>query len=87
MEPVCVAIYRHLSSLHPLHQILKYHCRGLLAVNANGNVALLKEDRTIRSLFGYGHIGAIKLLSQEYKKMVWNDVDLEVNIKVRKRPH
>ena len=27
MEPFCVCILRHLSKLHPLHQLLKYHCR------------------------------------------------------------
>ena len=84
MEPVCIALHRHLSALHPLHQILKYHCRGLLPLNAQGAVTLLKELRTIRSLFGYGNQGAIKLLSKEYPKMVWGDIDLDVNIEVRK---
>lgn len=27
MEPFCVCILRHLSKLHPLHQLMKYHCR------------------------------------------------------------
>lgn len=27
MEPFCVCVLRHLSKLHPLHQLLKYHCR------------------------------------------------------------
>ena len=27
LEPFCVCILRHLSKLHPLHQLMKYHCR------------------------------------------------------------
>ena len=27
MEPFCVCILRYLSKLHPLHQLMKYHCR------------------------------------------------------------
>jgi len=83
MEPVCIALYRHLSGLHPLHQILKYHCRGLLPLNAQGTVTLLKEDRTIRSLFGYGNRGATTLLGKEYPKMIWGDIDLQRNVEER----
>ena len=82
MEPVCIALYRHLSSLHPLHQVLKYHCRGLLPLNAQGTVTLLKEDRTLRSLFGYGNHGATILLRREYPKMIWGDIDLQENVEV-----
>ena len=84
MEPFCVALQRHLSSLHPLHQIMKHHCRGLLPLNARGAVTLLEEERTIRSLFGYGNRGAMNLLRNEYPKMVWGDIDLEANIRVSK---
>ena len=27
MEPFCVCLLRYLSKMHPLHQLLKYHCR------------------------------------------------------------
>ena len=82
MEPICIAMHRHLSKFHPLHQILQYHCRGLIPVNAFGLVSLLANHRTYRSLFSYGNDSAIDLLLKEYRKMVWDDVDLEVNIKV-----
>ena len=84
MEPVCIALHRHLSALHPLNKILKYHCRGLLPTNAQATVSLLKNPHTLRSLFGYGNQGAIKLVGKEYPKMVWGDIDLHANIKVRK---
>ena len=82
MEPVCIALYRHLSYLHPLHQVLKYHCRGIIPLNAHATYALLKDNRTLRSLFGYGNLGANTLLSREYPKMVWGDIDLQENIEV-----
>lgn len=83
MEPLCIAINRHLSKMHPLHQILKHHCRGLLPVNANGVIALFNGETTLRSLFPYGNKGAVHLMNKEALKMVWNDIDLEVNLRVR----
>ena len=82
MEPICISMHRHLSKLHPLHQILQYHCRGLLPVNTYGTPALLHSNATLRSLFSLGNVGASQLLLKGYKKMVWNDIDLEVNLKV-----
>ena len=82
MEPICLSMHRHLSKLHPLYQILQYHCRGLLPLNAYGTPALLKVNITLRSLFSYGNEGATQLLLKEYPKMVWDDVDLEVNLEV-----
>ena len=82
MEPVCISVHRHLSKFHPLHQILQYHCRGLIPVNVYGTTALLQSNLTIRPLFSYGTEGASQLLLKEYHKMVWNDIDLEVNLQV-----
>lgn len=82
MEPICVSMNRHLSILHPIHQIFQYHCRGLLSLNAYGLPALLHANVTIRSLFSHGNQGTIQVILKEYSKMVWNDIDLEVNIKV-----
>lgn len=82
MEPLCVTLHRHLSKMHPLHQILKYHCRGLLPVNKNGVKVLFRTDETLKSLFGYGAEGATQLVNEEFLKMTWNDTDLELNLKV-----
>jgi len=83
MEPICLSMHRHLSKLHPLYQILQYHCRGLLPLNAFATPALLKVNITLRSLFSHGNEGATQLLLKEFPKMVWDDVDLEVNLKKR----
>jgi len=83
MEPICISIQRHLSKLHPLHQILQYHCLGLIPVNAFGLQSLLENLLTYRSLFSHGNEGARQLLLTAYEKMVWNDADLEWNIQER----
>ena len=82
MEPVCISLYRHLSNKHPLHQILKYHCRGLIPLNKQGKFTLLNETKTLRSLFPFGNEGGAKLLQNGYPGMKWNDIDLEENVKV-----
>lgn len=77
MEPVCVSLYRHLSQLHPIHEILKYHCRGLFPLNANGTIVLLTPGKYAHALFSVGHYGAFTLLQRGYEKMVWNDFGIE----------
>ncbi|XP_065062264.1 polyunsaturated fatty acid 5-lipoxygenase-like isoform X1 [Rhopilema esculentum] len=83
MEPICVVLKRQLSKFHPLHELLKYHCRGLVAVNANGLKALNSPGGFLNQLFGYGHDGSLKLMQRGYEKMVWNDIGLENNIEER----
>ena len=83
MEPICLSLHRHLSKHHPLHQILQYHCRGLIPLNAFSILLLQTSPQSLRTVFSRGNKGAMQLLLKEYPKMVWNDVDLEVNLKVR----
>ena len=81
METVCVSLYRHLSGLHPLHELLKYHCRGLFPLNANGTIVLLSPGKYAHALFPVGHLGAFKLLQKGYAEMVWDDFGID-NVKV-----
>lgn len=82
MEPLCVSMNRHLPDLHPLHAILKFHCRGLLSVNSNGLHALLGKGQALHGLFAVGNIGSVALLKRGFDKMVWNDFALQKSIKV-----
>eukprot|EP00493_Phyllostaurus_siculus_P018804 UN19101 len=34
ITPICVSLKRHLSALHPLQEILKFHCRGTIPASA-----------------------------------------------------
>eukprot|EP00794_Sanderia_malayensis_P009939 gene9939-10959_t len=82
MEPLCVGINRHLSKFHPLHEILKFHCRGIMPVNKNGVYSLLGYGKATQNLFGYGNEGAAELLRRGFKIAKWNDFSLQ-NVKER----
>ena len=43
MEPVAVATYRQLPSLHPLWKLLAPHIRGVFAINTLGRSVLIAE--------------------------------------------
>lgn len=83
MEPFCVVLYRQLSLRHPLNQLLKYHCRGLLATNAIGGPKLVKPGGYMDILTAMGRIGTIKLLERGYKTLSWKDADFHGDIKKR----
>ena len=84
MEPFCVVLYRHLSSKHPLNQILKYHCRGLLTTNTIGSPSLIKPDGYMDILTAMGHKGTIQLIGRAYEKLTWKDADFHSDMKVLK---
>ena len=77
-----MSMNRHLPALHPLHAILKFHCRGLLSVNSNGVHALLGERQAVHSLVPLGNIGTAEFMKRGFNKMVWNDFGLQKSIKV-----
>lgn len=83
MEPFCVVLYRHLSSKHPLNQILKYHCRGLLTTNTIGSPSLIKPDGYMDILTAMGHKGTIQLIGRAYEKLTWKDADFHSDMKKR----
>lgn len=82
IEPICVCIHRHLPPTHPLSEILRIHCRGLLPTNSYGMPRLTDKFAYMHRLFGMGHVGTLQILNNGYEKMVWKDNDLHVNIKV-----
>lgn len=85
MEPICVCMQRQFSKLHPLHQILKYHCRGLLGTNKLGFPFLFAPDNgTLDKLTTVGARGAFRMVQRAYQNFNWDSVDFLVNIKVSK---
>ena len=82
MEPICVIMRRTLSRFHPLHQILKWHCRGLFVVNSIGTKALLQTLQASHKLFAMGHVGAVELLNRGYPDMSWADTEFDKNLEV-----
>ena len=84
MEPLCLALERHLSAKHPLHEILKYHCRGIFAGNSGIATKLINDGGHLNLLFGWGNRGALQVVRRGYKKMLWDDINLENSLKVCK---
>ena len=83
LEPFCVSLKRTLPLLHPLNQILKYHCRELIVPNMFGTPALVNEARYMDLLFAYGNDGALRLLRDAHPLSTWEETDFRRNIKVR----
>lgn len=83
MEPICVTMRRTLSVYHPLHQIFKWHCRGLFITNNLGLPALVNEKEFLHILFAIGHAGGVELMNKGYPLMSWADTDFKNNLEVR----
>ena len=82
MEPICVIMRRTLSIYHPLHQILKWHCRGLFVVNSLGLEALLAPEGLVHKLFAIGHEGSVEFLNKAYPYVSWADTEFDKNLEV-----
>ncbi|CAH3134159.1 unnamed protein product, partial [Pocillopora meandrina] len=83
MEPFCVVLKRTLSSSHPLHQILKYHCRDVTVPNTIGAPKLVGEGEFMDQLFAFGNNGTTRLLREAHKLSTWDVTDFRNEIKKR----
>ena len=83
MEPFCVVLKRHLSHEHPLHQMLKFHCRGILVANSLGAPNLLLPFKFTHQILAFGDKGSNQLVVTGYEEASWDDTDFEGNIKVK----
>lgn len=82
MEPFCVSKDRQLSEWHPLHQIIKFHCRGISITDKLAFALLLSENGSLHTLFPYGYQGAVSIGLRSYRQTTWKDTDFIQNIKV-----
>ncbi|XP_044164783.1 allene oxide synthase-lipoxygenase protein-like [Acropora millepora] len=83
MEPFCVILKRAMSSKHPLHQILKYHCRDVTIPNSIGTPALIDEGEYMDKLFAFGSNGTGRLLTDAQKIATWEATDFRGELKRR----
>ena len=79
-----MVLHRQLSSKHPLNELLKYHCRGLLATNTIGSPTLVTANGYMDQLTAMGHNGTVILIDRGYKTLTWKDADFDLDIKVNK---
>ena len=82
MEPFCVILKRAMSSKHPLHQILKYHCRDLTIPNSVGTPALIDDGNYMDQLFAFGSNGTGRLLTDAQTIATWEVTDFRGELKV-----
>ena len=82
MEPFCVILKRAMASEHPLHQILKYHCRDVTIPNSVGTPALVDDGNFMDQLFAFGNKGTVRLLQDGYHITTWEVTDFRGEIKV-----
>ncbi|XP_068671930.1 polyunsaturated fatty acid 5-lipoxygenase-like isoform X2 [Montipora foliosa] len=83
MEPFCVSLKRTLAALHPLNQMLKYHCRGIVIPNTFGTPRLMDDQGFMDLLFAFGNEGALRLLRGGHQYATWEATDLRAQIKKR----
>lgn len=83
MEPFCVILKRAMSSEHPLHQILKYHCRDVTIPNSIGTPALIGEGEYMDQLFAFGSNGTGRLLTDAQTIATWEVTDFRGELKRR----
>ncbi|XP_078353116.1 polyunsaturated fatty acid 5-lipoxygenase-like [Oculina patagonica] len=83
MEPFCVSKDRQLSERHPLHQIIKYHCRGISITDKLAFAILLAENGSIHKLFPYGYQGGASIGLRSFRQTSWKDTDFLGNIRKR----
>lgn len=82
MEPFCVSKDRQLSERHPLHQMIKYHCRGISITDKLAFKILLAKNAKLHKLFPYGYHGAVSIALRQFRLASWKDTDFLNNIRV-----
>ncbi|XP_068762357.1 uncharacterized protein [Montipora capricornis] len=83
MEPFCISLKRTLATLHPLNQILKYHCREVVVPNTLGTPRLVGDQGFMDLLFASGKEVSLRLLRDGHKFATWEVTDLRAQIKKR----
>ncbi|XP_068761819.1 polyunsaturated fatty acid 5-lipoxygenase-like [Montipora capricornis] len=83
MDPFCVVLKVAISLPHPLHQILRYHCREVTVPNTIGTPKLIGNGQYMDQLFAFGHNGTNRLLKDAYPISTWDITDFRSELKKR----
>ncbi|CAH3165667.1 unnamed protein product [Porites evermanni] len=83
MEPIAVASYRQLPTIHPMWKLLSPHIRGVLAINTLGRDRLIAEGGVADNTLTVGGGGHIQLMKLYYKSTSWTTYDLPQTLKKR----
>ncbi|XP_032236516.2 polyunsaturated fatty acid 5-lipoxygenase [Nematostella vectensis] len=80
VELYCLSLDRHISTLHPLHEMMKWHCRGVVLSNTAGGPKLVQKGHFEHHLHAYGWKGAHDFIKRAAKTFRWKEMDLRENI-------
>lgn len=76
MEPISIACWRQLPSIHPLWKLLQPHVRGVLAINTLGRERLIPAGGVADNTLSLGGGGHVALMQKYYKSLSWSSFDL-----------
>lgn len=79
----CLAFRRHFSTLHPLYDVLKFHCEGTTPQISIVYQALLFPRSYGHQYFAASHIGVANLSTQAYMERKYGMFDFDKLMKVR----
>ena len=83
MEPIAVASWRQLPSLHPVWKLLHPHIRGVMAINALGRKKLISKGGIADQVLSIGGGGHLELMQKHYRNVTWDSYDLPLCLKKR----
>ena len=83
MEPIAVATWRQLPSLHPIWKLLFPHIRGVMAINTLGRDRLIAKGGVADNTLSIGGGGHLTLMQKYYRSMTWESYDLPNVLKER----
>ena len=83
MEPISVASWRHLPSLHPVWKLLFPHIKGVMAINTLSRTLLIPEGGVSDQIFSIGGGGHVTLMQKYYRSITWGSYDLPKMLKER----
>lgn len=84
IEAVCLSLERQISEYHPLYDMMRFHCRGILTLNTLGGPVLLEAKNDLDHVVEFGSEGANKLTQRAAEIIDWHDLGLKNNLKVSK---
>ena len=83
MEPISVATWRQLPSLHPMWKLLFPHIKGVMAINTLGRQKLIGEGGVADRAMSIGGGGHVMLMQKYYRNITWESYDLPKMLKER----
>lgn len=83
MEPFCLLMERAFSEFHPVYDMLQFHCRATLETNKLYDMKLYGQKGPLFSLLSIDYSTSVEIINKHYKKMTFNDLDLENDLKKR----